>query len=162
MTVTRARWRPPVRLAEAVVRTLEILGLEPGVRQREVWRVWGDLVGPQIARHAQPWAITRGRLVVHVTDPIWLHQLSMMRHRLIATLCESLGESVVREIVLRIGEVDDVPMAEPAGPPIEAPIDASRRAEIRELAGSLGDAPCRDALEQLMVRASAHRKAAGK
>ena len=160
--MTRAGWRPPVRMADAVTRTLEMLGLGPGVRQREIWRVWGELVGPQIARHAQPRAITRGRLVVHVTDPVWLHQLSMLRHRLIATLRESLGESVVREIVLRIGEVEDVPVPETSMPPAEAPVEPSRRAEIQELAGSLGDAPCRDALEHLMVRASKSRKATGK
>lgn len=160
--MTRAGWRFPVRMAEAVTRTLELLGLEAGVRQREIWRVWGNLVGPQIARHAQPRMITRGRLIVHVTDPVWLHQLSMMRHRLVGALRELLGESVIREIVLRIGEVEDIPVTETSELPPEAPIDASRRVAIQELAGSLGDAPCRDALEQLMVRASASGKATGK
>ncbi|MBI4536515.1 MAG: DUF721 domain-containing protein [candidate division NC10 bacterium] len=160
--MTRRGWRPPVPMAEAVTQTLERLGLATGVRQRELWRVWGDVVGPQIARHAQPWAITRGRLIVHVTDPVWLHQLSMMRHRLVATLSESLGESVVREIVLRIGEVEDVPSVEPSVPPTDAPIDAAHRAVIRELVSSLGDAPCCDALERLMIRASTSRKAPGK
>jgi len=147
-------WKPPVRVAEAVQQTLARLGLEEGVRQREIWRLWDSVVGSQIARHAQPHLVTRGRLVVHVTDSVWLHQLSMMRHRLLAALQEAQGGAGIREVVLRVGEVEPplVP-AEPLPEP-EAPLDPERRAAIRELAGSLGDAPCREALERLMTRAA--------
>jgi hypothetical protein len=148
------KWKPPVAVAEAVQQTLVRLGLDAGVRQREVWRVWGSVVGPQIARHAQPHTVSHGRLIVHVTDSVWLHQLSMMRHRLLAALQEAQGGASLREIVLRVGEVEVPPIE--AGPQAEpeSPVAPERRAAIRELVGSLGDAPCRDALERLLTRAA--------
>lgn len=152
--MTRRAWRPPVGMAEAVAATLDRLGLGAGVKQREVWRIWHSVVGPQIARHAQPAAVIRGRLVVHVTDPVWLQQLSLMRHRLLASLHKALGESAIREIVLRIGEAEAVTSSSPGSPPPELPLDPARHAEIQELTSLLGDAPCRDALEHLMLRAS--------
>jgi hypothetical protein len=149
-------------MAAAVAETLERLGLGAGVRQREIWRVWDAVVGPQVARHAQPHAVSRGRLIVHVTDPIWLHQLGMMRHRIVGALNALLGESAVREIVLRIGEVPQLSTAESEERSPEPPVDPSRRAAIRGLAQSLGDAPFREALERLMLRASGSGSSGGK
>lgn len=157
--MTRAGWRPPVGMAEAVRATLQRLGLEAKVRQRGLWQVWDAVVGPQIARHAQPQAIQRGRLVVHVTDPVWLHQLSLMRHRLAASLNQALGEGTVRELVLRLGEMEAPPAPIPAAAaPDERPLDPARQAAIREAVAPLGDAPFREALERLLERDARTRK----
>lgn len=160
--MSRRAWRPPVAMAQAVATTLERLGLGPGVKQREVWRVWPSVVGPQIARHAQPHQVSRGRLIVHVTDPVWLHHLSLMRHRLLASLHLALGESAIREIILRVGEMEGASEPRDDPPPPEPPLAPARRAEIRELVGTLGEAPCRDALERLMVRAATSPKHSGR
>jgi hypothetical protein len=150
-------WRQPVRIADAVAATLHRLGLEGRIRQNDIWRVWSLVVGPEIARHAQPHAIWHGRLVVHVTDSVWLHHLSMMRHRLVPALNEKLAPAEVRELVLRVGEVPTVP----AGPsPKTTPpeptqgIPPSRLAEIDETLASVGDAPFRDALRRIWLRSS--------
>jgi predicted nucleic acid-binding Zn ribbon protein len=153
--MSRSRWRPPTRIAEAVSATVRRLGLETRLRQGEIWRVWPQVVGAQIARHAQPHALWHGRLVVHVTDPVWLHHLSMMRHRLVAALTEQLGGSVVRELILRIGEVAAPPVdpKPPAGPEAEPPSDPAQLARIEALLAPLGDAPCREDLFRLLLRA---------
>ncbi|HSB80991.1 MAG TPA: DUF721 domain-containing protein [Candidatus Methylomirabilis sp.] len=150
-------WRQPVRISEALSAAFRRLGLEERVRQHEIWRVWSGIVGPQIAQHAQPHSIWQGRLIVHVTDPVWLHHLSMMRHRLIPALNEKLQVSVVREMILRVGEFPALPPAASSGsrrteqaPPAD-PTDAAR---VEALLAPLGDAPFCEALRRLLLRSS--------
>ena len=155
--MSRTGWRQPVKIADAVSAALQRLGLEGRMRQHEVWRVWPTVVGPQIAQHAQPHSFWHGRLIIHVTDSVWLHHLSMMRHRLAAALNERLKPAEVREMVLRIGEVAVAP-----GGPLPAPTqtepssenDPARVAEIESALAPLGDAPFREALRRLWLRAS--------
>ena len=155
--MSRSSWRHPVKIADAMAATLQRLGLQDRIRQHDIYRVWPLVVGPEIARHAQPHAILHGRLIVHVTDSVWLHHLSMMRHRLVPVLNEQLAPAVIREMVLRVGEVPSVP----AGPsPKTAPpeptrgVDPARLAEIDETLTSIGDAPYREALRRIWLRSS--------
>jgi predicted nucleic acid-binding Zn ribbon protein len=155
--MSRSPWRRPVRISEALSAAFRRLGLEERLRQHEIWRVWSGVVGPQIAQHAQPHAIWQGRLIVHVTDPVWLHHLSMMKHRLVPALNEELRASAVREMILRVGEIPDLPQATAIRPPRMDPVpppDPTEAARVEALLAPLGDAPFCDALRRLLHRAS--------
>jgi len=159
--MSRSTWRQPVRITDAISGAFRRLGLDNRFRQGEIWTVWPTVVGPQIARHAQPDAISHGRLIVHVTDPVWLHHLSMMRPRVIAALNEKLRTSTVRELILRVGEVAE-PSATPPGPPPppqEPPPDPAQVVRVEALLAPLGDTPFREALQRLLLRA--YRPAGG-
>jgi len=148
-------WRQPVRIADAVASAFQRLGLESRFKEGEVWRAWPTVVGPQIARHAQPHAMSHGRLVVHVTDPVWLHHLSMMRHRIVAALNQKLKASSVREIILRVGELT-VPTESPQGPVPKddaAAPDPAQVGRVEALLKPLGDVPFREALYRLLLKA---------
>jgi Dna[CI] antecedent, DciA len=155
--MSRPGWRQPVKIADAVSAALQRLGLESRVRQHDIWRIWPLVVGPQIARHAQPSSVWQGRLIVHVTDSVWLHHLSMMRHRLVQAVNERLAPAEIREMVLRIGEVPAAPVgpSPPASRSVSvSEVDPARMTEIENALAPLGDAPFRDALRQLWLRAS--------
>ncbi len=153
--MSRSPWRQPVRIVEAIPVAFQRLGLEGRYRQGKIWAVWPKIVGPQIARHAQPHGLWQGRLIVHVTDPVWLHHLSMMRHQVMAALNERLGGSVVRDVILRIGEVPAMPVQPPLSPGKNQapPADPDLRAHVEALVAPLGDVPFREELCRLLVRA---------
>jgi len=161
--VTSRRWQPPTRVADVLARTLQRLGLDQRYREHELWAIWPTVVGAQIARHACPRSLHRGRLVVHVTDPVWLHQLSMLRHRLVGALNAKLSEAAIREMVLRIGEVPTPTLEKPL-PPMSAeelsadPADAAR---VETLLEPLADAPFREALRRLLLRSSPSARGKG-
>ena len=159
--MSRSSWRQPVRIVEAIPVAFQRLGLESRFRQGKIWAVWPTVVGPQIARHAQPHGLWQGRLIVHVTDPVWLHHLSMMRHQVMAALNEKLGGSVVRDLILRIGEVPAMPVQPPASPrPSQAPPpDPNLRTQVEALVAPLGDVPFREELCRLLFRALRSRVA---
>ena len=153
--MSRSAWRQPVRIADAIPGALQRLGLESRFRQSEIWAVWPTVAGPQIARHAQPHAVWHGRLIVHVTDPVWLHHLSMMRPRLIAALNERLRTSTVRELIFRLGAVA-APLAIPPSrpePTRESPPAPGRIVQVEAILAPLGDAPFREALQRLLLSA---------
>ncbi|MEW6669973.1 MAG: DUF721 domain-containing protein [Thermodesulfobacteriota bacterium] len=67
-----------------------------------IWKVWGDAVGPTIARNAQPLWIRKGRLRVKVSDPIWLQELGLVENTLRQKLNERLGRQAVEKIDFRL------------------------------------------------------------
>jgi hypothetical protein len=161
--VSARRWRPPVSVADVLPGALQRLGVDRRYREHAVWAIWPTVVGAQIARHACPRSLHRGRLVVHVTDPVWLHHLSMLRHRLVGALNAKLSEPAVREMVLRIGEVPapvlDEPLPQvPAEPPSADPADAAR---VESLLEPLADAPFREDLRRLLLRSSLSARGKG-
>lgn len=123
-------------MAEALAGVLRGLGLEARLREATVAKIWGEVVGFQIARRAQPESLRGGRLTVRVSDPIWLHHLHMMQPKLLAALNERTEPGRIREIHLRVGEIDppsDAPAA-PAGPPPAASPSVSPEDEERIVA----------------------------
>jgi len=159
--VSRFTWRQPTKIAEAIPSAFQRLGLEGQFRQGKIWMVWPAVVGLPIARRAQPHGLWQGRLIIHVTDPVWLHHLSMMRHQVMAALNEKLGGSVVRDLILRIGEVPAMPVRPPASPrPSQAPPpDPNLRTQVEALVAPLGDVPFREELCRLLFRALRSRVA---
>jgi len=158
--VSSGPWRQPAPIGEALGAALRRLGLDGRMQEQGLWRGWAAAVGPGIARHAQPQSLRQGRLVVHVTDPVWLHQLSMMRPRLIEALNLQLGAAAVRELALRVGEVAELPAQDPPPPSpdaLAAP-DAARVEEVEALLAPLTDPETREAFRRLLLRAAPPRQ----
>jgi hypothetical protein len=81
----------------------------------------------------------------------------MMRHRLVPVLNEKLAPAEIRELVLRVGEVPAIPAGPSPKTLLPEPtlrVHPARLAEIDETLSSLGDAPFREALRRVWLRAS--------
>jgi hypothetical protein len=144
-------------MADAVADTLKRLGVDARVHQGEIWRVWPKVVGPQIARHAQPQGVWQGRLVVHVTDSVWLHHLSMMRRQILGAINARHGGQPIRELILRVGEVSLQPEVPVPGADVEEevpPADPAAAGQVDALLAPLLDAPFHSALRRLLLRAA--------
>jgi predicted nucleic acid-binding Zn ribbon protein len=80
------------------------LGLEQRLQQSQVFYLWSNIVGSDIARHAQPVSLRNGLLVVAVDHPVWLQELSRYDKPLILQkVQERVGKKAVRDICFRIG-----------------------------------------------------------
>jgi len=76
------------------------------VRDSRVFQIWNSVVGPAIARHAQPNALRRGKLFVYVDSSAWLAQLDRyLKPSIIKKLNGKLDKKVVTNIIFRSGEV---------------------------------------------------------
>lgn len=68
-----------------------------------IWKVWEDVVGPGIARNAQPLRIKNRTLKVRVSDPIWFQELQFMESSIREKLNERLGREAVDKIEFGVG-----------------------------------------------------------
>lgn len=105
-------WRPtgpypseqePRRISEALDRVTRRLGGPPTDVLAAIFGHWQQLVGPDIAAHARPVSLRRGRLVLLVDHPAWAGQLRFMTGDLMARIAEATGSGEVQEIHIRVG-----------------------------------------------------------
>ncbi len=80
------------------------LGLEDRLQQSQVFFLWSQIVGADIARHAQPVSLKNACLIVAVDHPIWLQELERFHKNLIlGKVQQRLGKKAVKQILFRIG-----------------------------------------------------------
>jgi predicted nucleic acid-binding Zn ribbon protein len=68
-----------------------------------IWKVWDEVVGPVIARNAQPLRIKDRHLKVRVSDPIWYQELQFMEENIREKLNEKLGRKAVEKVEFNVG-----------------------------------------------------------
>ncbi len=63
---------------------------------------WAELVGPDLAGHAEPVSVERGRLVVAVDDPAWAERLAWSEGQVVARATALVGAGVVERVTPRV------------------------------------------------------------
>jgi predicted nucleic acid-binding Zn ribbon protein len=91
-------------MSKLVPSVMKGLGLEQRLQQSQVFFLWSEIVGSDIAKHARPVSLRNGLLHVTVDHPIWLQELSRYhKPLLLQKIKEHVGKTTVRDIVFRIG-----------------------------------------------------------
>lgn len=131
-------------------------------RSHRVWEVWDAAVGPDVAARSRPLSLRSGRLTVAVESPAWMQQLSFLREAMRDAVNRAIGETLVREVRLRIAEAEPPPPPpRPApGPPPwlsqDLPSTVSEAVD-REVA-VIRDPQLREAVRQTRLRAEQARR----
>ncbi len=136
--------------------TLKGLGLEVKLRENEVSALWSEVVGPKISEHAQPIRVRGGRLFVGVEDSVWLHQLSLLREKIVRELNQRAGRTVLKDIVLKVAEISLVPDQdkgkEEMPPPIPEDLIPRDREKVRALLSSIPEEDMREVVGRILIR----------
>lgn len=145
----------PSRCGDILPGALEGLGLVRVTQHLALLRAWEQAIPLRIRERAGVEAFREGRVYVCVEDPIWLHELHMLRHKMKGMLNKELGEPAVEEIILRIGRASrrsalGTPTV-PAHRPPQVP-SGGAEARVKEMLAPFEERPYRDALERLIHR----------
>jgi predicted nucleic acid-binding Zn ribbon protein len=90
--------------SQLVPEVMKKLGLEQRLRESQAFFLWPEIVGADVARHAQPVSLRSGLLVVSVDHPVWLQELSRYyKPMILQKVQERVGKKAVRDIRFRIG-----------------------------------------------------------
>ena len=123
----------------------------PELRERlvedRVRRSWNAVVGPDVARRAQPHVLTNGCLHVVVDNSPWLHELTLRAGELTARLGERF--ETIRSLRFTLGPLDARPDPMPSAAP--PPSCALTLDDVREIEATVAPIPDAD------VRAAARR-----
>jgi hypothetical protein len=93
------------RVGDVLHKSLQRLELSARLDEYGVWPIWNDVVGPTIARNAQPEKIRKGTLFIKVTSPVWMQQLQYMKEMIAERLNQRLKTSLVKNIFFVVGQV---------------------------------------------------------
>lgn len=142
-------------------RALKKFDLEIRIKEGKIWEVWDNVVGPTVARNAQPESI-RGRvLFVTVTSSAWMQQLQFLKEKIIEKLNQSLGKTLVKSISFRLGTLparSPVESEAKKEPPPSLDLDPESLKKIEETVSSLQDKATKDLVKSLMVKEAKFKK----
>jgi predicted nucleic acid-binding Zn ribbon protein len=101
--VARHAGDDPMPLADALAKIGAELGLGPGDAYGALRSRWDEVMGADVAAHAQLVSVRDGVLTVGVTDPIWATQLRYLEPAIVARAGAIVGPDVVRRVRVRVG-----------------------------------------------------------
>ena len=119
--------RGPVSFGNVLNGVVSDLGLSRDLDDYRIWVAWDEVVGPAVARNAQPVRLDTRRLVVAVKNAMWMQELTLLRRDLCSRLNDWMGREVVSEVFLVIGRVEAPPAVARSGRVREAEKDAEPR-----------------------------------
>lgn len=90
--------RDPQLLGNVAAELAKSRGWSPRVAEGTVFAQWAEVVGEQIAEHAEPTALRDGVLSVTAESTAWATQLRMVQSQLLAKIAAAVGDGVVTSL----------------------------------------------------------------
>ncbi len=92
----------PRHLSDSLDRATRRLGAPRTAVLTQVFSRWEQVVGPDVAAHAEPRSLRDGVLVIAVDQPAWATQLRFLGVDLLARIRDATGCSDVVEIQVKV------------------------------------------------------------
>ncbi|MBU0967870.1 MAG: DUF721 domain-containing protein [Proteobacteria bacterium] len=130
-------------------------GWEGRVELHKVFEFWDDLVGPDIARQAQPHVIRKTILWVRVSDSVWMQQLHLLKVMLLEKLNSRLKKNKLTDLRFQIDASLGREEGEGAEPQDASPArfpSAERKKEFESLLASIHDEEIKAAIRQCWLK----------
>lgn len=146
-----AKNNPPIeRLGQVLEKSLKRLELSSRLDEYGVWPIWDDVVGPTIARNAQPEKIRNGTLFVKVSSPVWMQQLQYMKEMIGERLNQRLKTDTVKNIFFVVGRVNTESVEAGSKPPVPSGAAQQAPGSNEDFLASVRDPEVRQAFKQLL------------
>ncbi|MEO8601686.1 MAG: DUF721 domain-containing protein [bacterium] len=107
----------PDQVANALRHVVLRIDPERRLAAYRVWTFWAEVVGPAVAKHAEPATFRDGVLSVRVSGATWMQELQFMKDELREQLNTRLGRALIRDIYFVSGTVAAPPPPRSAPPP---------------------------------------------
>ena len=73
-------------------------GLDDALSAGTLWKRWVDVVGTDVAAHAEPTSLRDGVLRVRADSPVWAHEIGYLTGEIKKRANETLGREAVTEV----------------------------------------------------------------
>ncbi len=95
--------KPTPSLEQLVPGVIKGLGFEQRLHEAQIYKHWAEIVGAEIAKHAQPVSLQKGVLKIAVDHPVWNHALLSQRNLMLQKIRSRVGERAVSKLSFSIG-----------------------------------------------------------
>ena len=93
----------PPRLKDLLGSTAARAGLDDPVSTGAVWARWEEIVGSEVARHAEPTSLKRGVLRIRTESPVWATEIGYLGPEIKRQVNTALGRDLVTEVTVWTG-----------------------------------------------------------
>ena len=152
MCYDAAMARKIARLSSSLDGLLRSYGFGSKLSEYRLFGKWDKAVGDAIALHARPLALRGTKLALVVDSPAWMQQLSLMKPQLIEKVNQMLGRDAVKDITLKLGEVELPQKKEAAYRPAPVQLGDATMKQIDGYVKDLDDEEMRAALRRLIEK----------
>lgn len=73
-------------------------GLDDALATGSLWKRWPDVVGNDVAAHAQPTSLRGGVLRIRADSPVWAHEIGYLAEEIKSKANQALGRAAVSEV----------------------------------------------------------------
>ena len=126
----------PLRLKDLLPDATRRLGIPAPEATGRVWARWKEVVGPDVAAHAEPTSLREGVLRIRADSPAWATEIGYLAAEIRSRVNAATGAPLVSEIRVWTGPPPaqaNVPSAgsdtAPQGPARERPADPAEALE---------------------------------
>lgn len=63
--------------------------------------IWEKTVGKAIAEQTEKMYFKNGKLIIHVKDAAWRHEIHMQRYQIMTKLNREVDDEIVKELIVR-------------------------------------------------------------
>lgn len=148
--------RSPSPLSTLLADSFRGSPLEKRLGEVEIWRIWGEVVGKQIAAKAWPSRFANGMLTVVVISAPWMQQLNFMKRDIAERLNEKLGSKIVLEIYLKAGKPPAPDKAREWVKPERRELSEAEKERITAAVAAVHDPQLREQFAELLEQDLAH------
>lgn len=92
--------RDPARLRDLLDPVGKRLRVDNALSSGAVWRRWAEIVGDEIAAHAEPSSLRSGVLRVRTDSSVWANEISYLANEIRDRVNQAVGRSLVSKVVV--------------------------------------------------------------
>ena len=134
--------------------TLDQLGLSDKIEECRALALWHD-VASVVASRTQAVGMSRGNLIVNVTDSVVLHSLSIYKKKYVEKINLLAGKDVIKDIIFRVGKIEKMQLPNSREDYVkklhEVSVDQKDVERIEEIVSTVEDDEMRILLRDLFI-----------
>lgn len=144
------RKKGPTQVGSVLDASFASLGIAAKVKEHRVKKAWTEAVGPLVAKKTAPLKLIGTTLHCSVASSPWMTELTYQKPGIITKINAILGEEAVKEVVLRVGNIQGGPAKRPAPPRRE--LTEEERELIEKTTSPVTDENLRSLIKRVMER----------
>lgn len=93
--------KQPRQLRELVDEFIEDYPHRVALKRGMILALWPEVIGEAIREQVRDMKFQGSRLILHVSDPSWRHEIHMQRRTIATRLNSAVKEEIIRDIIIK-------------------------------------------------------------
>ncbi|MCD6389520.1 MAG: DUF721 domain-containing protein [Desulfobulbaceae bacterium] len=156
-----SRKKTPTKMSELLNSLIQKKGWKKQITRNRVFLLWDQIVGEDIAVHAQPFVVRGRTLWLNVSDSVWMQQLQFQKMTILERVKQVLPGSSINDIRFQLDTSlgRSRPQPEQKSPELQStPPDPQRKEKFDKMISTLKDEKMRQAMEHLWLKLEQARR----